>query len=137
MSRAILCKLNSIAPLGTFCIVDTDDLFDLDPTDYKGLEQVKKSVSALQRDGFIEVKFSHGETFCVALLKPLPPKEEPKAAALAEPKAEPVKPLPTPKKANSVFAKLTPYLPTLAAFVGGFLGALVAGFLCTLFTGHP
>ncbi len=103
---AVLNKIFALSPAGRYVIIDEDEFFDAFPDDCeKSFEELKRSLTLLCKGGYIDVKYSRGETYCVAPLKRYE----------AEPELEPD--IQKPK------FKLDPVL--ISAFAGSVLGSLI------------
>lgn len=67
---AILNKIHALSPTGRYVIIDGDELFDAFPEgSEKSFNELKRTLSQLCKEGYIDVKYSRGETYCVAPLK--------------------------------------------------------------------
>lgn len=67
---AVLNKIYALSPAGRYVIIDEDELFDAFPEDSnRSYDELKRSLTLLCREGYIDVKYSRGETYCVAPLK--------------------------------------------------------------------
>lgn len=67
---ALLSKLHALSPTGRYVIIDGDDLFDVFPDGgEKSYSELNKSLNSLCKEGYIDVKYSRGETYCIAPLK--------------------------------------------------------------------
>ena len=77
---AVLDKICSLAAFGKFVVFSEDELFDAFPDGDNKTEAVLRGVlKCLKEDGFIDVKYSSGNLYCIAPLKtytPLPETEE-------------------------------------------------------------
>lgn len=67
---AVLNKIFALSPAGHYVIMDEDEFFEAMPEDCeKSFENLKRSLTSLYKEGYIDVKYSRGETYCVAPLK--------------------------------------------------------------------
>ena len=67
---AVLNKIHALSPTGRYVIIDEDELFDAFPDgSYRSFDELKRSLGFLCHEGYIDVKYSRGETYCVAPLK--------------------------------------------------------------------
>lgn len=111
---AVLDKICELSAIGRYAIISEEEFFEALPDDAdKNLEELKKAFRSLISGGFIDLKYSDGNLFCVAPLKKYvqePETIEPKAPVIAE--AQPQ------KKENKAF-----YF--WAAFLGGAAGSLL------------
>ncbi len=103
---AVLNKIHALSPAGRYVIIDEDEFLDAFPQGSdRSFEALKRSLTHLCKEGYIDVKYSRGEMYCVAPLKKHVeeiPEEEPEQAARF--------------RLDPVF---------LSAFVGGALGSLI------------
>ena len=104
---AVLNKINALSPAGRYVIVDEDELFESFPEGTeKSFEELKRSLTLLIKQGYIDVKYSRGEMYCIAPLKKYEEEE-----IICEPEREIRR------------FRLDPVL--LSAFAGGALGSLL------------
>ena len=102
---AVLNKIHALSPAGRYVIIDEDELFDAFPDgSERSFEELKRSLTILIKQGYIDVKYSRGEMYCIAPLKSY--EEE----TVYEPQPE-------------VRRFFDPVL--LSAFAGGALGSLI------------
>lgn len=106
---ALLNKIHALSPTGRYVIVDGDDLFDALPSDEKSFDELKKSLSLLAGEGYIDVRYSRGQTYCLAPLKRYEPPTEQSAKER--------------EKKNAERLRTDPVL--ISAFAGGALGSLL------------
>ena len=67
---AVLNKIHALSPAGRYVIVDEDELFDAFPEGMdRSFEELKRSLTLLIKQGYIDVKYSRGEMYCIAPLK--------------------------------------------------------------------
>ena len=67
---AVLNKIHALSPAGRYVIVDEDELYDAFPEgEIKSFDTLKKSLTLLIKQGYIDVKYSRGEVYCIAPLK--------------------------------------------------------------------
>lgn len=108
LSYGILKKICTLTKTGKYVIVSADEFDEKDP------ETVKRALGALSDGGFINVKYSGEDMFCLAPLKNMPepdpkPENETKHAPAAKKKI-----------------KLSPlWANFLGGALGGFLGSLL------------
>ena len=104
---AVLNKIHALSPAGRYVIIDEDELYDAFPDgSERSFDELKKSLTLLVRQGYIDVKYSRGEVYCIAPLKRY---EEPEVPVYAE---EEVKRF-----------RIDPVL--ISAFAGSALGSLI------------
>ena len=67
---AVLNKIYALSPAGRYVIIDEEELFDAFPDGAdRSFDELKRSLTTLIRQGYIDVKYSRGETYCIAPLK--------------------------------------------------------------------
>ncbi len=67
---AILNKIHALSPAGHYVIVDEDELYEAFPEDCERTDDaLERALSALKGSGYIDLKYSRGEMYCVAPLK--------------------------------------------------------------------
>ena len=115
---AILNKIYALGAPGRYFVISSDEFFEAFPEDCARDEgQLKKALKALSADGYVDIKYSSGTMYCVALLK-----------VFVEEKAPP----PTTDYRES-YGEHIAYQPQknaymylfLAAFLGGTLGSAI------------
>ena len=75
---AVLDKICSLAAFGRFVVFSEDELFDAFPDGEERREAVLREVlKSLKEDGFIDLKYSSGNLYCIAPLKNYAPVPEP------------------------------------------------------------
>lgn len=74
---AVLEKICSLAAFGRFVVFSEDELFDAFPDGEERREGVLREVlKSLKEDGFIDLKYSSGNLYCIAPLKNYEPVTE-------------------------------------------------------------
>ncbi len=107
ISGAVLDKINSVSQTGRYVIIAEDEFFECFPDGCeRSGDELDKALTALRNGGFIDIKYSRGDMYCVASLKEYV-EDKPEAAPIPE------KPK---RKADFVF---------ISAFAGGALGSLL------------
>ena len=110
---AVLEKICSLAATGRYVVFSEDELFETFPEDEEKSEATLKSaLKTLKETGYIDLKYSSGNLYCIAPLKnfePLPVVEE------NEPKTEEKVP-----KVRHIRGAIF-----ISAFLGGALGSLI------------
>ena len=67
---AVLNKIHALSPAGRYVIIDEDELLDSFPDGAdRSFEELKRSLTLLIKQGYIDVKYSRGEMYCIAPLK--------------------------------------------------------------------
>ena len=110
---AVLDKICSLAAFGRFVVFSEDELFDAFPDGEERRDATLKGVlKSLKEDGFIDLKYSSGNLYCIAPLK----KYEPL------PIIENIEPKPNEKvpKVRHIRGAIF-----ISAFFGGALGSLI------------
>lgn len=82
---AVLNKIYALGAPGRYFVVSADEFLEALPEDGKrDIAELKKALKNLSADGYIDIKYSSGNIYCVALLKeyaeeeiePPPPEED-------------------------------------------------------------
>ena len=111
---AVLDKINSVSQTGRYVIITEDEFFECFPDGCeRSDDELDKALTALRSGGYIDVKYSRGDTYCVASLKEYV--EEREEAAPAPEKKK--------RKIDFVF---------VSAFAGGALGSLIISLIFAL-----
>ena len=120
--NAVLEKTNQSAYPGRYVVISEDEFLEAFPEgEQKSGELLMRALKFLQVEGYIDLKYSHGNMFCVAPLKkcePAPQENAQAAAAL------------TPPPAQSRNKQVIP--PLIAAFCGGAAGSLIISLIFLL-----
>lgn len=67
---AVLNKIYALGAPGRYFVMSSDEFFEAFPEDCNRDEnQLKKALKSLSADGYIDIKYSSGNMYCVALLK--------------------------------------------------------------------
>ena len=104
---AVLNRIHALSPAGRYVIVDESELFEAFPDGSdRSFDELKRSLTLLVKQGYIDVKYSRGEMYCIAPLKKYEEEE-----IICEPERE------TPR------FRFDPVL--ISAFAGGALGSLI------------
>lgn len=111
---AVLDRIHALSPEGRYVIIDEDEIFEAFPDgSNRTYDELERVLTALRSDGYIDLKYSRGDMYCVAPLKKyveeLPSSPAPAAA--------------TGRRIDVVF---------FSAFVGGALGSLVISLIFAL-----
>lgn len=114
---AVLNKLYALGDGGRYFIISNDEFFEEFPEDAKRDEaELKRALKSLQALGYIDIKYSSGDMYCVSLLKTVQPDVQISEAA--------------PK----IYERKTPAIPQFwAAFAGGIAGGVITALICLLF----
>lgn len=114
LSCAVIQKIGSLAPVGRYVIISEEEFFECFPEDaQKSESELRKALRSLSGSGYIDMKYSSGDLYCVAQLKKY----------LPEPTPEPI-PVPVKSKKKKIAAKIC-LSPFWAAFLGGVTGSLI------------
>lgn len=110
---AVLDRIFALSPAGRYVIIAEDEFFEAFPEDSdKTYEELNRALNALSGGGYIDLKYSRGDMYCVAPVKRYV--EEPQPVFYGEPKK---------KKWDFVF---------VSAFAGGALGSLIVSVIFAL-----
>ena len=75
---AVLDKICSLAAFGRFVVFSEDELFDAFPDGEERRDAtLRGALKSLKEDGFIDIKYSSGNLYCIAPLKNFEPLPEP------------------------------------------------------------
>lgn len=108
---AVLDRINSLSPFGRYVIIAEDEFFEAFPDgSNKSYDELDKALTSLKKNGYIDLKYSRGDMYCVA---PLKQTEE--------------TPLPEPEKSKSKTDVVF-----LSAFAGSALGSLIVSLIFAL-----
>ena len=67
---AVLNKIHALSPAGRYVIIDEEELYDAFPEgSTRSFDELKKTLTYLLKQGYIDVKYSRGEIYCIAPLK--------------------------------------------------------------------
>ena len=67
---AVLNKIYALSPAGRYVIIDENEFYDAFPEgSEKSYDELKRSLTILCKEGYIDVKYSRGEMYCVAPLQ--------------------------------------------------------------------
>ncbi len=117
---AVLEKICSLAAFGKFVVFSEDELFDVFPDgENKTDGALRGALKSLREGGFIDLKYSSGNLYCIAPLKKYEPLPEPVAE---EPKIEENTP-----KVRHMWGAIF-----ISAFFGGAAGSLVISLIFAL-----
>ncbi|MDE6504289.1 MAG: hypothetical protein K2L42_00270 [Clostridia bacterium] len=113
---AVLDKICSLAAFGRYVIFSEDELFEAFPDGTeRDFGELKKALKALVNAGYIDLKYSGGDLYCIAPLKKYEPEPEPLPAPAEEVEDKP----------EENVKKSFPFSPFFAAFAGGALGSFI------------
>lgn len=123
VSLAVLNKLCATTDIGRYAIISEEEFFDALPESETPCADLSRALSNLSDDGYIDIKYSGGDMYCLAPKK-LPPVHppEPTEITVSEVKTPPT----IPEK--------TGFRQFLYSMLGGFLGAALGGILITILT---
>jgi len=120
---AVFDKISSLAPIGRYVIISDEEFCENFPEDaVKDGAEVKKALKTLINGGFVDLKYSGGNLYCVSPLAKQLPAEE------SEP--EPEQKLPAVKSERTVSGNM---LAFIAAFAGGAAGSFLVALIFSLF----
>ena len=67
---AVLNRIHSLSPAGRYLVIDEDELLEAFPDEAeKTFDELKRVLTTLCKGGFIDVKYSSGNMYCIAPLK--------------------------------------------------------------------
>ena len=67
---AVLYKVFSLSPAGRYVIIDEDEFYEVFPDGSdKSYDELDRVLSSLRSEGYIDLKYSRGDMYCVAPLK--------------------------------------------------------------------
>ncbi|MDE7082418.1 MAG: hypothetical protein K2O89_01780 [Clostridia bacterium] len=120
ISIAVFDKISSLAAFGKFVVFSEDELFDAFPDGEAKSEAALNGVlKSLKDDGFIDLKYSSGNLYCIAPLKKSVPVQEPVTEEVVS-----VEKVPKPQHIRGAIFFL--------AFLGGALGSLIISLIFRL-----
>ena len=106
---AVLDRIFALSPAGRYVIIAEDEFLEAFPDDSeKSYEELNRALYTLTKGGYIDMKYSRGDMYCVAPIKRFV--EEP-VEVIYEPKK---------KRLDFVF---------ISAFAGGALGSLIVSII--------
>lgn len=110
---AVLNKIHTLSPAGRYLVIDEDELLEAFPEEAeRSFDELKRVLTTLCKGGYIDVKYSRGELYCIAPLKEyaeeVPPPPPPQIEEIEE----------QPKK-----FRIDPVL--ISAFTGSILGSII------------
>ncbi len=114
---AVLNRIHSLSPAGRYLVIDEDELLEAFPDEAeKTFDELKRVLTTLCKGGFIDVKYSRGELYCIAPLKEY---TEPPAA-------------PEPAEAEPALTEEPRRFKIDAVLVSAFFGSVLGSMLITL-----
>lgn len=121
VSRAVLNKIYALGGVGRYFIISAEEFFDSFPEDSARDDgALKDALKELQRTGYIDMRYSGGDMYCVALLKAYEPEPTPPPPTCERPEVLP------PQPAINIRAVFW------AAFLGGAAGGFCTALIATL-----
>ena len=67
---AVLNRIHALSPAGRYVIIDEDELLEAFPDGSdRSFDELKRSLTLLIKQGYIDVKYSRGDMYCIAPLK--------------------------------------------------------------------
>ena len=104
---AVLDRIHALSPAGRYVIIDEDEIFEAFPDGSdKTYDELERVLSVLRYGGYIDLKYSRGDMYCVAPLKEYVEEQSLPPATIEERK----------QRTDIVF---------FSAFAGGALGSLI------------
>ncbi len=121
---AVLQKTNSMATLGRYVIISDDEFFEAFPDgEEKSGASLLHALNFLREEGFIDLRYSHGNMYCVAPLKNYEPPADEQNAPLR---------IPPPAVQSAVKAGKFNLPAFFAAFAGGAAGSFIISLIFAL-----
>ena len=117
LNFSILEKIFDMTKIGRYVIVSVDEFFEND--DENSVAALKKALGELRSQGYIDLKYSGEDMFCVAPLKNLP--EPPPAEQQCTPAGK--------RRAIKLPDFRTAFL---GGALGGFVGSMLGGLIITV-----
>lgn len=75
---AVLNKIYALGAVGRYFVISSDEFIEAFPEDGKRDEpELRRALKKLSADGYIDIKYSSGNMYCVALLKVYTEEETP------------------------------------------------------------
>ncbi len=112
---AVLDKINGLSPNGRYVVIAEEEFYDCFPDGDENGDMLDKALTSLKEGGYIDVKYSRGDLFCIAPLKEFI-EEEPEREEIKEDSG---------RKFNFNFT-------FASAFFGGMLGSLIISLIFAL-----
>ena len=113
ISGAILERIHSLSPAGRYVIIAEDEFLDSFPEgSERSYDELDRALTSLKNSGYIDLKYSRGDMYCVAPLKDY-----------FEPQAPAPEPVIKKRRIDGVF---------LSAFFGSALGCLLVSLVFAL-----
>ena len=117
---AVLDRIHELSPAGRYVIIAGDEFFEAFPEEYEATnEELNRVLAVLKKGGYIDVKYSRGDMYCVAPLK-----------EYVETTCSPV---PAPAPAEGRRTRKIDFI-FFSAFAGSALGSIVTAVVLALFT---
>ena len=67
---AVLDKIYDLSPMGRYVIIAVDEFYDAFPDgSEKTFDELDRALTSLKKGGYIDLKYSRGDMYCVAPLK--------------------------------------------------------------------
>ena len=67
---AVLDKIHALSPFGRYVIIDENEFFEAFPDGCEATyEELNRVLAVLKKGGYIDLKYSRGDMYCVAPLK--------------------------------------------------------------------
>lgn len=111
---AVLDRIHALSPEGRYVIIDEDEIFEAFPDGSdRTYDELERVLTVLRSDGYIDLKYSRGNMYCVAPLK------------------EYIEELPV-SPAPAVAAGRKVDVAFFSAFAGGALGSLIISLIFAL-----
>lgn len=116
---AVLDRIHALSPAGRYVIIAEDEFFEAFPEGCEATyEELNRVLTVLKKGGYIDMKYSRGDMYCVAPLKEYV--EELPASSAPAPVCEQ-----RVKRFDFIF---------VSAFAGSALGSILTAVILALFT---
>ena len=67
---AVLDRIHELSPAGRYVIIAGDEFFEAFPEGCEAtFEELNRALAVLKKGGYIDMKYSRGDMYCVATLK--------------------------------------------------------------------
>ncbi len=126
ISRAVFNKIALSCKDGGYAIIDGAEFADALPEgERRAAGEIEGALKALQKQGYIDIKYARGDMYCVAALKAALPDEQKE-----DEKTHSGAACPTVVEVKQKFSKIAAAAYAAAAFLGGAAGSAI---VCAIF----
>ena len=118
---AVLDRIHELSPAGRYVIVAEDEFFEAFPEDCEATyEELNRVLAVLKKGGYIDLKYSRGDMYCVAPLKEYV-------------EAPVTSPVPVPANVPEQRVRKLDFI-FVSAFAGSALGSILTAVILALIT---